>query len=832
MRALCLLLVLLIVHGFVVAQVVPDDEARARVFLERGEYRAALDVWDRLAQHYEAQAENDPGALAQVLERLAFTEFRLGDYAKALEHGARAHNLNLQAHGPRGIETAHTYDLLCSLFLRLGDTERAMEFSAKSVRVRLTAFGAQAPETAISYERRGQALAAAGDKTAFEMLAKALRVRLKVFGPTSLEVAPSYDSLGTYFAGLGRGKPEYPERALEFLEKARRLRENLQGLEHPESATTLTSLGLALVNANRSREARDVLDLAWRTRERALGATNLETAATAHNLAGAYLALNERSKAISYYSRSVEGFFATAENTFQMLDNPGKFRFNAANRYRFRALLRAATDTTISGGVTLGEAERRAVFGYWLSFKGSAFSFENGLAPLYGQAAGLKDHIDEYLELRAQLAALYTSTPATEAEAKAVQERAANVARRVAQLERELAGRLSGFKGLLALERINATDLDAQLRSGERYVDYAWFDGSLYAIIAARGGTVDAVNLGETQSLEASVTRLRESINNGDGLDAIKLEARGLYDRLVAPIAKYLDGASNLIVSADGPLHFLPFELLFDGEHFTLERFTIRETPTGRDLLRLRRSNTKVITTPAAGFGNPSFTATNGTAPTVRGLGLEARGLDQRSLANLLRRTAFNPLPYTEVEAKSVAGLLGPETQVFLGDAANEQNLFALRSPKVLHLATHGVFLATGNVPNPLMRVVIALSGARASAVNGDAYGLLTGLQLGSLQLAGTELVTVSACETGLGDEFAGEGVAGLNQVFLTAGARRVMLSLWKVPDKSTATLMEGFYRRWSIGQKPDEALRDAKMTMFLEGLPPRDWAAFILSGD
>jgi CHAT domain-containing protein len=197
-----------------------------------------------------------------------------------------------------------------------------------------------------------------------------------------------------------------------------------------------------------------------------------------------------------------------------------------------------------------------------------------------------------------------------------------------------------------------------------------------------------------------------------------------------------------------------------------------------------------------------------------------------------LRRSAFKPLPETATEAKAVAERLGPGTQIFMGGDANEQNLFGLKSPRVLHMATHGFFLSDPGLPNPLLRVGLALAGARSSAVAGSGYGLLSALRLEGLSLRGTELVTLSACDTGLGDAFAGEGVAGLNQAFLAAGARRVMLSLWKVPDRETSLLMQDFYTRYANGDDPAEALRAAKLELHHQGLPPRDWAAFVLNGE
>ena len=278
--------------------------------------------------------------------------------------------------------------------------------------------------------------------------------------------------------------------------------------------------------------------------------------------------------------------------------------------------------------------------------------------------------------------------------------------------------------------------------------------------------------------------------------------------------------ARTLVISPDGPLAFLPFELLSDGQKLLLERFVVRYSPSGRDLIR--PGALPASTNPAAVFGNPSF---GSQAPAG------SRAVASKSLADLLRRTNFSPLPGTEQEARQVAALLGGQTQVFVGDAANELNLFKLNSPRVLHLATHGFFISDPSISNPLLRVGIALAGARVSVVSGESYGVLTALQLSSLKLSGTQLVVLSACETGLGDAVAGEGVAGLNQAFLTAGARQVMLSLWKVPDQETAQLMEGFYRRWTGGTTEAQALREAKLELMKQGLPPLFWAAFLLNG-
>lgn len=221
----------------------------------------------------------------------------------------------------------------------------------------------------------------------------------------------------------------------------------------------------------------------------------------------------------------------------------------------------------------------------------------------------------------------------------------------------------------------------------------------------------------------------------------------------------------------------------------------------------------------------------------------------------------FTPLPATRTEGKSVAALL--ETSPVLGGEAREGLLKRHRAPRVLHIATHGFFLdidegsgagargtldAGGRVDaedardvtkmeNPLFRSGLALAGANAwlkgHQLPADAEdGLLTAADVSGLDLHGTELVVLSACETGLGQVHTGEGVFGLRRAFVLAGARTLVMSLWEIPDDETAQLMEGFYRRVLAGLPRASALREAQLELRTTRPEPFYWGAFICEGD
>ena len=227
------------------------------------------------------------------------------------------------------------------------------------------------------------------------------------------------------------------------------------------------------------------------------------------------------------------------------------------------------------------------------------------------------------------------------------------------------------------------------------------------------------------------------------------------------------------------------------------------------------------------------------------------------------RGLKFEPLPEAEAEARSVAKLLGEESVLRVGPDAREAELKAVQSPRVLHLATHGFFLSdqelrrtnslllarlgdwgqAGRLPysqsdweNPLVRCGIALAGANHASQITNALaedGVLTGLEASLLNLQGTELVILSACDSGTGEVKIGEGVMSLRRAFRIAGAQTVLASHWKVSDKATSRLMTEFIRRWHAGEPRAKAWREAQLTLLHseEFRSPYFWAAFTLTG-
>jgi CHAT domain-containing protein len=209
-------------------------------------------------------------------------------------------------------------------------------------------------------------------------------------------------------------------------------------------------------------------------------------------------------------------------------------------------------------------------------------------------------------------------------------------------------------------------------------------------------------------------------------------------------------------------------------------------------------------------------------------------------------------LPGTKTEAEAVLPQLeiftSSKASVYSGQLALEAVFKSLHQPRVLVLSTHGFFVEekvsandSQSASNPLLRCGLLLAGCNkpidTSLVDGE-DGILTGLEIVSADLRGTELVVLSACETGLGEVRNGEGVAGLRQAFQLAGARTVVSTLWQIPDRETAKLMANFFTALAQTSDKAQSLRESQLKL-IEARRDRNgaahpffWAAFTITGE
>lgn len=306
-----------------------------------------------------------------------------------------------------------------------------------------------------------------------------------------------------------------------------------------------------------------------------------------------------------------------------------------------------------------------------------------------------------------------------------------------------------------------------------------------------------------------------------------------LVDLFWSKLASEAKGKKRVFLSVSGALNGLSIPSLLIDEPFELVLLS-----STKNILNSDKEDNRYITR-ASVFGDPNFSSTG------------YQELDQlkNSSQDKVRGNIYEKLPFTREEALAISRLLGSnrltEVDVFLDNEASEENLRLLsgRKTNLLHLATHGYFienqiqkpnhLLIGNAQNPLLNSgLILASSMKSNQFNSMEDGVVTALDISKMDFSNTDMVVLSACETGLGIQLGGEGVFGLQRAFKIAGAKSIMVSLWKVPDSQTALLMEAFYSFLSSGKSPEESLKFAQLKIREKFPEPFYWAGFVLISD
>ena len=491
--------------------------------------------------------------------------------------------------------------------------------------------------------------------------------------------------------------------------------------------------------------------------------------------------------------------------------------------------------------------------------------------------------------------------PAIHEKRKATEDRATELESVLARRSREFAElRSIGQVDLTQIAQAlppNATLIDIMLFSKLNYKEFdaareagnllrVWGGRRYVAFVTPAGQTAEPIliDLGLAEPINQAVADFRlalQRIEAGripDNDTEIRQKLMALRRLVLDPMLPFISSASHWIVCPTDQLALVPFECFpISGGQYLVESRRISYLGTARLAIVFAGPTDQTKSVGASILvGNPDFNL----SPDDQIAALAKAGLGQRTLAmrgvggsRELQKLVFSPLPTTAPEVQMAARMIGGTA--YVGERALEGVVKQVDRPKVLYLATHGFFLpqpkpelpqgpfarpaasshalspgvgaldqlpAPGvTIANPLLRCGLALAGANRRDFTVEAKtddGILTGMEVAMLNLRGTELVVLSACQTGLGDIYQGEGVMGLKRAFLLAGARRVVATLWMVPDKQTQQLMTNFIHHWQSGMPASEALRESQVAMISRlrkdhgHAHPFFWAAFTLTGD
>ncbi len=813
--------------------------AALHVFME--DHGLAITEFQQVADIRKKNMGKDSPEYAKSLHAMAGLHASIGDYRESESLYAQAIEIRRKALGDKHIDYAESLSGLARLYLTEANRNEANGFSAS--------------QGAATYGK------------AEVLLRQALQIRKESLGEKHLDYASSLIALADFY----RQSKDYPQ--AEALYK--------QGLEIYESnpagqnlayATALNNLGYLYVLWGKFSEAELLFHQSLSIDEQRAGPDSQRSAMTLFNLASVLGVLGKNQESLNLCQRGnaivgrlIEKFIAagTEKQSLTIINS------NNIGYYGTLSLIhhRLANDANaVSVALNLV-----------LSRKGIVFDAQARQQDAIARSLDpeTKKLWDALSNQRAELAKLMQSKPEKMA-AEDYQKRIADYQSAIAQREGPLAAKSSLVAQDLQQRKVTHKEVarilgkEGVLVEHAKIHDYDWDHGQwadtwrYLAFILHGDGKIQMVDLGDAAELEANIQPALRAVGlvGGDG-DLQQQATRTLHKQLWQPIAAAVGDANQIVFSPDGLLNLVPFAAMQDADgHYLIESRQISYVTSGRDLTKGDlgiKPETELYLA-----ANPKFDLVVQVSPTPA-----SEELTRGAVRSAGFGMSFSPLPGTAQEAERIPGYLNGKHTVLTGKEATEDSVLSVRRPRVMHLSTHGFFLgdqvtisqgtrgaaridggksqpngdnAAPALPpgyeNPLVRSGLAFAGANhAGDAKGGRDGLLTALEVSGMDLHGTDLVTLSACETGRGEVKSGEGVFGLRRAFALAGTAHLMMSLWPVSDDVTAQQMQRFYQLYGKKTNPAAALRQAQLATIAElrskkgQAEPALWAPFIVQG-
>jgi len=807
----------------------------AGLYQSQGKYAEAEPFYKEALAIMKKQLGDDHPDIATSLGNLAELYRNQGKYAEAELLYKEALAIMKKQLGDNHPATAISLNNLAGLYESQGRYTKAEPLYKEVLATFKKQLGDNHPNTASSLNNLASLYRNQGKYAEAEPLYKeALAIRKKQLGDNHPDTATSLDQLGLLYIDQGR----YAE-AEPLLKQALAIRKKQLGDNHPDTATSLNNLASLYPNQGRYSEAEPLYKEALAIYKAQLGVNHPLTANSLNNLASLYLSQNDIPQAINYLT---QGLTVEEYNLSQNL-NIG----DEKQKRDYLATVSGRTFTLIS--LNLQSAPNNPEVTHLalktiLQRKGRILDvLTNSLQILRQQINDPESQtlLEELIQKQTQLSNLTFQTPETIQFPEIHRQQLTNLQSEIQQLEDKLSRRSAEFRNLsqpITLEAIQKLiPTNAALVEIVRYQPFnpkatklsERFSNPHYAVyILFANGEIKTKDLGEAQPIDDNVTAFRRNLaDSKTPIPQLQKSARQLDEKLTQPIRQLLGNTKTLLLSPDSALNLIPFEALVDeNNQYLVENYQITYLTSGRDLLRQKEKFASQQ--PPLIMADPLYDL------TVKKVALNPNSTRSINLADLV----FAPLEATKEEAEAIKKIL-PKATVLTQTQATENALKQVKRPNILHIATHGFFSKlTDNKKseeneNPLLRSGLVFAGVKVSQSAGD-DGVLSALEATNLNLVGTKLVVLSACDTGNGDITTGEGVYGLRRALVIAGSESQLISLWKVSDNETKDLMIAYYQRLKNGKGRSEALRKTQLAMLKsqDQNHPFYWASFIPSGD
>lgn len=839
----------------------------AGTYFTAGDLGRAEPLFVKIVEIHE-KSDADSLSFGRAVFNLALVLDEKGDISRAEPLYRRSQEIREKHFPPGHIEIARVKLGLGRLLLTKGALSDAKPILLEAFEVWEKTHGPESREVAMPLGVIGELHRKLGALPLAETLVtRALTLNEKHRGADDPSTSDTRMSLGRIVEARGDSA-----RAEQLYQRALAAREKTFGKDHPTTADSIFKLAELQRRKRDNANAERGYGRAIAVFEASVGAEHVRVAEAREGLAALKLTLGQRDQAVAEQARASDLY---EHNVWLVLATGSE-----GQKREFLSTLLASTDFTVNldqsarlantnkNTNTKNPAAERLALTTILQRKGRLLDvMADTLAAIRSRMSEAdRTLLDKLAAARGRLALSVLRGPGL---LSVSEHRAA-----LAEMEEDVRKRESelGSKSQLVtaretpvtIERVQAAmPEDAVLveyfvyrprLSADEASESKWGPPRYVAYTLTAAGKTGSVDLGPASDIDPLVQELRRSLASPDSSN-YKQVGRALDEKIMRPVRALLGNTKKVLISPDGLLNIVPFGALVD-EHgkFVLDRVELTYLTSGRDLLRLQ-AQTKPKSAPLI-VANPAF----GRAPVGSSGGSRGRGTP-------LGNTVFGQLPGTAFEGKDLKKILSSEQAELLVDRqATEERLKGVQAPKILHIATHGFFLSDRTsagsnggargleltpsgappaspqaqvagprvpVENPLLRSGLALAGANDPGSDKE-DGILTALEAASLDLHGTKLVVLSACETGLGDVQNGDGVYGMRRALVMAGAETQVASLWKVADEETRDLMVSYYEKLQKGGGRSEALREVQLAMMAKPATahPYFWASFLVAGE
>lgn len=808
-----------------------------RLARKLGDYEAAHTILDSLVHNENLHTPSNSLLYIQSLQELGLLYLATGSFNKAEKTLLQAFRLFKSRPLQEKIILTELLNNLASVYEKLNVDDKAIAYYNDALATCDEISGPNTlPCVTIMSNLAGIFLREGNIKGAIERY-ETIRSQLESKPGESVKVF--YITVLNNLATAYRKDHQY-EKASEYLRKAYQLVQQLKMEQDDLAATVMNNMAVLYTAQGKLQEASRYYEKAYDIKRAIYGDNSVLLMDLSSNRAVILWALGKPDAAIVMFQKSINLAIRQIRYTFPNLNEDEQIQFYQKLKEDFERFNAIALQTRPQRPDLL-----TAVFNQQVIIKSLLFFTQQQRNDLIQKKndSVLTKQFELLRERREQLGHYYVLSLK---EQLLVNYSVSDLEKEIDVLEKTISLKTSETVAERLMEKeITWQDLQKRLLPDEAIVEVVRF--RKYDFKAFTENFSDRISFGFTDSVfYAALITSRETpsnpalilMKNGNHLEkrllnyyrnTLKFEVvdEHSYDNYWSPIAKHLSGKSKIFFAGDGVYHKLNLNTMRDpaSGKFVIEEYDVHYLLNAAQYLE--KKQTAFARQDAVLVGDPLF--------------------DMQVTASMKTNKEaerFEPLPGAQLELEKINAILKSKkwtTELYSKKNATEKNLKTIRAPEVLHIATHGFFsteavrLNTATKNDFLFHSGLVLAGADRELGEeteaSDDDGILTAYEVMNLDLTHTNLVVLSACETGLGKVENGEGVYGLQRSFLQAGARDVMISLWKVDDHYTQQLMSAFYFHLLEGKSKRDALKSAQLQLQRITPNPYHWGGFIMVG-